>query len=212
MILDYDKDSSFFAVYDGHGGNEVAEYLSRNLPDFLKDMETYKDGDIEKTLIDGFLKMDTSLNTPEVLSILKEIAMDDADTENIDTLYEEASMPVEKVIEKYIEGDVQSDPKSKGESSKSSDINNQAGCSKERPRPDRTRSSNFNRRPSDTEKVTDDTEGTCEKATEKSDDLADKVENVDSDKSNQVNDAEKSEKVDGLNDVEKSDENEGNLY
>lgn len=133
FILDYDKDTAYFAVYDGHGGHEVAEYLSRNLPQFLKDMESYKQGDYEKMLIEGFLKMDASLNTPEVMAILKEIALEGADAdveENIDTLYEEAAMPVEKVLEKYWDGDSRSNTKEKDKTSNSSDILNEAGCSR----------------------------------------------------------------------------------
>lgn len=135
FILDYDKDTAFFSVYDGHGGHEVAEYLQRNLPQFLKVMDSYKEGNIEKTLIDGFLKMDESLNTKEVMAALKDIAMEGADEEeNIDKLYEEASMPVEEVMEKYRDGERTSKEVSKESSTKSKCFSsNQAGCSKSRP-------------------------------------------------------------------------------
>lgn len=203
--MDYDTDSSFFAVYDGHGGNEVAEYLSRNFPNFLKNMDSYKEGDIEKTLIEGFLKMDASLNTPEILNILKEIALEDADTEeeNIDTLYEEASMPVEKVIEKYKEGDVKYNSKSQGQSSKSANIDNEAGCSKERPRPERTHQNDLNNSLNETKEVTDNADISSEKVIEESDS---------EEKSGQV-ESKKSEKTDIVNDSDKeSEESGGNVY
>lgn len=210
--MDYDKDSSFFAVYDGHGGNEVAEYLSRNFPNFLKNMEFYKEGDIEKTLIEGFLKMDASLNTPEVLAILEGIAMEGADTEeeNIDTLYEEASMPVEKVIEKYIEGDVKNDSKTKGESSKSNDINNGAGCSKEKLRPDRTRRNVCNNSSSQTQKVADNTVESSEK-TEELGDVVGTSDKLNSEKPEKADKLDSVNKVNEVNDVENSEKNEGNL-
>lgn len=63
-----------FAVYDGHGGHEVAEYASRHLPNFIKETEDYKKGDYEKALIDAFLGFDATLAKPEVVSILKQIA------------------------------------------------------------------------------------------------------------------------------------------
>lgn len=63
-----------FAVYDGHGGHEVATYCAQKLPDFIKQTEAYKNGDIRQALIDAFLGFDATLTTPEVVSILKELA------------------------------------------------------------------------------------------------------------------------------------------
>lgn len=168
--MDYDKDAAFFGVYDGHGGHEVAEYLSRHLPQFLKDMDLYKAGEIEKALIEGFLKMDESLNTPEVMAILKDIAMDGADVEeNIDTLYEEASMPVEKLIEKYRDGVAQSVGKTEESGSKSIDVNNGAGCSKVQSRSERNRKNVGSSCTSQTEK-----EDNAEESADKSEDSNDK--------------------------------------
>nr|CAH7726955.1 unnamed protein product [Callosobruchus chinensis] len=72
VIKDFDKDSSFFAVFDGHGGHEVAKYCSENLAQFLKEHSAYKEGDIEKALIDGFLDFDELFVKPEIVDILKE--------------------------------------------------------------------------------------------------------------------------------------------
>lgn len=72
--MDFDVNTSFFAVYDGHGGAEVATYCSQNLPDFIKNTEAYKNGDVVKALTDAFLGFDASTATKEVMDILKELA------------------------------------------------------------------------------------------------------------------------------------------
>lgn len=73
-ILDFDENTSLFAVYDGHGGAEVATYCSQNLPNFIKNTEAYKSGDMVKALTDAFLGFDASIATKEVMDILKELA------------------------------------------------------------------------------------------------------------------------------------------
>lgn len=106
-------------MYDGHGGHEVALYVSQHLPNFLKNLESYKANDLEKALIDAFIDFDATLCTPEIVAILKELAgpkdkedgatnvdggggnSSDEENENVNDLYEEASMPLEQVIEKY---------------------------------------------------------------------------------------------------------------
>jgi protein phosphatase 1G len=72
--LDYDKDTSLFAVYDGHGGHEVAEYTALHLPEYIKNIESYKAGNYEEALKDAFLGFDATLKTKPVITILKKIA------------------------------------------------------------------------------------------------------------------------------------------
>lgn len=60
-IIDFDSKTSFFAVYDGHGGAEVAAYCAKYLPDFLKTLEEYEKNDLEAALKKLFLKFDESL-------------------------------------------------------------------------------------------------------------------------------------------------------
>lgn len=72
--IKFDRNVSLFAVYDGHGGSEVATYCARNLPDFIKETEAYKKDDIRQALIDAFLGFDATLTKPEVVAILKELA------------------------------------------------------------------------------------------------------------------------------------------
>ncbi|KAK0177559.1 hypothetical protein PV328_001600 [Microctonus aethiopoides] len=40
--IDYDDNASFFGVYDGHGGHEVATYAAEELPKFIKQTDAYK--------------------------------------------------------------------------------------------------------------------------------------------------------------------------
>lgn len=63
-----------FAVYDGHGGAEVATYCSQNLPNFIKNIDAYKNGDLVKALEEAFLEFDATIASKEVMDILKELA------------------------------------------------------------------------------------------------------------------------------------------
>jgi protein phosphatase 1G len=72
--LEYDTDTSFFAVYDGHGGHEVAAYSAERLPHYLKLCEAYKKGDYAQALKDAFLGFDAHLTLPEILVTLKYMA------------------------------------------------------------------------------------------------------------------------------------------
>lgn len=52
----------------------MAAYCADKLPGFLKATEEYKAGDMEKALVTAFLGLDTTIATPEVVEVLKEIA------------------------------------------------------------------------------------------------------------------------------------------
>lgn len=52
----------------------MATYCARNLPEFIKQTEAYKRGDIAQALIDAFLGFDATLTKPEVVNMLKELA------------------------------------------------------------------------------------------------------------------------------------------
>uniref|UniRef100_A0A8C5H2N4 Protein phosphatase 1G n=1 Tax=Gouania willdenowi TaxID=441366 RepID=A0A8C5H2N4_GOUWI len=73
-IPEFDEETAMFAVYDGHGGEEVALYCSKYLPDIIKEQKTYKDGKLQKALEDAFLAIDGRITTEDVIKELVQIA------------------------------------------------------------------------------------------------------------------------------------------
>lgn len=114
-IPDFDVDTAMFSVYDGHGGEEVALYCSKYLPDIIKEQKAYKDGKLQKALEDAFLAVDTRMTTEEVIKELVQIAgrpteepptekvaeEDDLDREEAALLHEEATMSIEELLVRY---------------------------------------------------------------------------------------------------------------
>lgn len=133
--LDFDSEVSLFAVYDGHGGAEVAEYASKKLPNKIKETEDYKKGDFENALKNAFIEFDATLVTDPVLEELKTIAgsksksndqnsetEEETEEDDVQGLREEARMPLADVIAKYANGTFPKTPalrRIRGESSKS---------------------------------------------------------------------------------------------
>ncbi|XP_066995659.2 probable protein phosphatase CG10417 [Anabrus simplex] len=113
-IVDFDNDTSLFAVYDGHGGHEVAAYASEHYPHVLKKSERYKEGELELALKETFLEFDAHLGSEEGLMNLELVSRDknsdnqdgnvssDSETaDNVHLLCQEAQLPIEEVIAKY---------------------------------------------------------------------------------------------------------------
>ncbi|KAL6113244.1 protein phosphatase 1G [Pungitius pungitius] len=114
-IPEFDEETAMFSVYDGHGGEEVALYCSKYLPDIIKQQKTYKDGKLQKALEDAFLAIDRSMTTEDVIKELVQIAgrpteqppvpkvseEDDLDTEEAALLHEEATMTIEELLVRY---------------------------------------------------------------------------------------------------------------
>uniref|UniRef100_A0A8C6NJR8 Protein phosphatase 1G n=1 Tax=Nothobranchius furzeri TaxID=105023 RepID=A0A8C6NJR8_NOTFU len=114
-IPEFDEDTAMFSVYDGHGGEEVALYCSKYLPDIIKEQKAYKDGKLQKALEDAFLAIDSRMTTEEVIKELVQISgrpteeppaekvaeEDDLDTEEAALLHEEATMTIEELLVRY---------------------------------------------------------------------------------------------------------------
>lgn len=113
-LLNYDsmdgKNVSLFGVFDGHGGSEVAQYTARHLPNYIKKIQSYKDGQLEVALEEAFLQFDKHLTEPAVVEELKALAgtVDDSDAEDArkeaSLLCEEAQLPIDDLIAKYGNG------------------------------------------------------------------------------------------------------------
>lgn len=117
--MDFDEASSLFAVFDGHGGSEVALYCSQKLPDFIKSTEAYKLKDFNKALKDAFIGFDATLVEEEVIKELKKLIKeksdgdteteedgegDGEDEENLNELHQESRMPLNELLEKLKDG------------------------------------------------------------------------------------------------------------
>uniref|UniRef100_A0A8C8C5X5 Protein phosphatase 1G n=1 Tax=Oncorhynchus tshawytscha TaxID=74940 RepID=A0A8C8C5X5_ONCTS len=114
-IPELDDETAMFAVYDGHGGEEVALYCSKYLPEIIKEQKTYKDGKLQKALEDAFLAIDSRVTTEEVIKELVQIAgrpqeeapnekvaeEDDLDNEEAELLHEEATLTIEELLVRY---------------------------------------------------------------------------------------------------------------
>lgn len=113
-ILNFDANTSFFAVYDGHGGSEVAQYCSIHLPTFLKGLSAYKAKQFEQALKDAFIGFDATLLKEKVIEELKKLSdksncedeaieedEEEDEDDNVDDLCKEARMPLNEVLQMY---------------------------------------------------------------------------------------------------------------
>ena len=72
----FDKHTSLFAVFDGHGGSEVAKFCGKYFPIELRENASYKKKDYKKALEETFLKMDELLLSEKGPEMLKEFRND----------------------------------------------------------------------------------------------------------------------------------------
>lgn len=62
--LNLTEDISLFAVFDGHGGDEVAKFCEKNFGEQLKKSQLFQAGQYKAALEETFLKMDYMLGAP----------------------------------------------------------------------------------------------------------------------------------------------------
>lgn len=66
LPVPFSEGTSFFGVFDGHAGPEVAKYCSKNLLESIVSHYDSKSRDterIEKAILDGFIKLDESMQS-----------------------------------------------------------------------------------------------------------------------------------------------------
>ncbi|KAL7055850.1 hypothetical protein AAHC03_022898 [Spirometra sp. Aus1] len=126
-LLDFDpkRKAAYFAVYDGHGGAEVAKYCAENLPDFVREQSAYIEEPVNPSTLlkNAFVDFDSTLVSPEVKSKLWSITNSEGDgpehvegpeedgdddddevpegLEEVAALHDEASKPIEYVLKQY---------------------------------------------------------------------------------------------------------------
>ncbi|CAH1182653.1 unnamed protein product [Phyllotreta striolata] len=67
LSLPDDPNAAFFAVYDGHGGAEIADFAGKHLHKFIVRRPEYKNGEIAEAMRQAFLELDSSMIENEVL-------------------------------------------------------------------------------------------------------------------------------------------------
>ena len=60
--MEGDPELAYFAIYDGHGGTGVANYLKDHLHEFILDQPEYTDGNIQDAVVNAFLKVSQKKN------------------------------------------------------------------------------------------------------------------------------------------------------
>jgi len=68
----FTDNASLFAVFDGHGGAEVAKFCSKHFPPTLKANNNFIQGNYKAALEETFLKMDEMLLSSEGPNLLRE--------------------------------------------------------------------------------------------------------------------------------------------
>ena len=69
-IADLERNTSIFAVFDGHNGLEVAKFCSEYLPKHLLKNRNYRHGNIERGIQESFMALDELLLTKEANDLL----------------------------------------------------------------------------------------------------------------------------------------------
>jgi len=80
----FTNNSSLFAIFDGHGGAEVARFCCKYFGQILKKNPKFANGtDISGALIDTFLEMDILLQLPEHKNELRSLKNEPGDGESM---------------------------------------------------------------------------------------------------------------------------------
>ena len=76
--IDFVPGHSLFAVFDGHGGSEVAKYCDRHFVKMLMEDENFEKKNYEEALKTIFVKIDKQLITPAGKKALEKIGREES--------------------------------------------------------------------------------------------------------------------------------------
>jgi len=71
--LDIGDGNALFCVFDGHGGPEVSEFVSKEFTKILTSEKAYKDKNFIEALDIAFRKMDEKIESPDGVKALKQL-------------------------------------------------------------------------------------------------------------------------------------------
>ena len=74
--LDIGDGNSLFAVFDGHGGEQVARFCEKQMPSMLMSNEEYLKGNYQKALEETFVELDYLLLSDEGYEKMTEILLE----------------------------------------------------------------------------------------------------------------------------------------
>ena len=75
-----------FAIFDGHNGDEISKYISKNFKKELLSNPSFKSGDYIKSLKETFIRIDKSLQTEKVENELQKISLENQENINMNNL------------------------------------------------------------------------------------------------------------------------------
>jgi protein phosphatase 1G len=64
LAKDGQNNVAFYAVFDGHGGEQVAKFAERHMPNIMLNNEAFRRGDYQRALSRAFLQIDEMLEQP----------------------------------------------------------------------------------------------------------------------------------------------------
>ena len=94
--------AKLFAVFDGHGGREVAMFAAKELSQTLASLPEFKDGNYGEAMRLAFLKIDEQIQTPEGKTWLSENRDREPRpiTEELKNIEEQIGVKVSKLMQK----------------------------------------------------------------------------------------------------------------
>jgi len=75
-IMDLGDGNSLFAVFDGHGGEQVAMFCERHFPEILMASQEYKNKNFAKALEESFVEIDFMLLSDEGFDKMRKIVLE----------------------------------------------------------------------------------------------------------------------------------------